>query len=150
MTSPLVLVIDDNADDAELTARALRRCDVANTVVIVHDGLDALASLTGDEPGQAHGGALPSLVLLDVKMPRVDGFEIARRLRAHPRTRFLPIVLLTSSGEERDIAEGYAAGVNGYVRKPIASEQFVAALQAVGRFWLGCNEVPSQAAGPTP
>ncbi|MGC4082176.1 MAG: response regulator [Vicinamibacterales bacterium] len=147
MTPKPVLIIDDNADDAELTRRALKRCPVPSAVIVADDALEAVAWLTHGRLPNAGFDGLPALVLLDVKMPRVDGFEVVRQLRAHPRTRQLPIVLLTSSAEEQDIRAGYDAGANAYVRKPITSERFIEAVHALGSFWLGHNALPSSAGG---
>jgi two-component system response regulator len=142
MSSKYVLLVDDNPDDLDLALRALQRAQVATRVASVGDPLEALARLTGAAGPALH--PLPSLVLLDLKMPRMNGTDLVRRLRAHPRTRLVPIVLLTSSGERRDIVEAYAAGANGYVRKPTTSEPLTDALRAICSYWIGFNEVPPQ------
>ena len=142
-----VLIIDDNPVDAELNARALRRCPVPSVVCVAGDPLTGLGWLTGTLPPPASLDRLPALVLLDIKMPRLDGFELLRRLRQHPRTHAVPVVLLTSSNEERDVVDGYDAGANAFVTKPITSEQFLEAVQALGRFWLGHNRVPRDGDG---
>ncbi|MGE3959769.1 MAG: response regulator [Vicinamibacterales bacterium] len=141
MSHRSILIIDDNADDTELTRRALHLSFAAAEIMVMDDAVQALAWLTGAEPPEP----LPALVLLDIKMPRMDGVEVVRRLRAHPQTCLLPVVLLTSSVEERDIMAGYAAGANAYVRKPITSERFTDAIRAVATFWLGHNELPTGA-----
>lgn len=133
-----ILLVDDSADDVELTTRAFRRCEPAVSVVVARDGLAALDYLVGSDAVAPHD--LPALVLIDVKMPRVGGIEVVRTLRANRRTRLVPIVLLTSSAEERDVTEAYAAGANGYVRKPITSEHFIDAIRSIAAFWLHFNE----------
>ena len=138
-----ILLVEDNADDVELTLRAFRKSDLVNTVTVARDGVEALDYLlaTGDHAGR-DADALPDLVLLDIKLPRVDGVQVLERLRANPRTRLLPIVVLTSSIEPRDLLTCYALGANSYVRKPIDFQQFSKALQQIGSYWLETNEAP--------
>jgi two-component system response regulator len=138
-----ILLVEDNADDEELTLRALARSHVGNRVVVARDGAEALAFLLGT-PEAPVLGALPALVLLDLKLPKVDGLEVLRRLRAAPRTRRLPVVILTSSGEERDLVEAYDRGANSYVRKPVDFVQFVEAVKQLGLFWLVVNQPPPE------
>jgi two-component system response regulator len=145
--SNLILLAEDNSSDEKLTVLAFRNCGVANQVVVVRDGVAALDYLHGSD-GQA-GRALPAVVLLDVNLPKVDGLEVLRRLRANERTRFLPVVMLTASKEEEDILQSYALGANAYVRKPVEFAQFAAAVKTVGLFWLLLNE-PAPATGDTP
>ena len=138
-----ILLVEDNADDVELTLRAFRKSDLVNTVTVARDGVEALDYLlaTGDHAGR-DAEALPDLVLLDIKLPRVDGVQVLERLRANPRTRLVPIVVLTSSIEPRDLLTCYALGANSYVRKPIDFQQFSKALQQIGSYWLETNESP--------
>ena len=131
-----ILLVEDSADDEALTLRALRRSKVLNEIEVAHDGVEALALLEDD------GRALPELVLLDLKLPRVDGLEVLKRLRANPRTRLLPVVVLTSSVEERDLADSYALGANSYVRKPVDFAQFSEAVATLGLYWLVLNRPP--------
>lgn len=136
---PLILLVEDSADDEALTLRALARSGVANEVEVVRDGAEAIDRLTG--PG-SEGRPVPELVLLDLKLPRVDGLEVLRRLRAHPRTALLPIVILTTSQEESDRLEGYRLGVNSYIRKPVDFSQFAESVKSLGLYWLVINEPP--------
>ena len=138
-----ILLVEDNADDEELTLRALARSHVGNRVVVARDGAEALAFLLGT-PEAPVLGALPALVLLDLKLPKIDGLEVLQRLRAAPRTRRLPVVILTSSGEERDLIEAYDRGANSYVRKPVDFVQFVEAVKQLGLFWLVVNQPPPE------
>ncbi|HKE85959.1 MAG TPA: response regulator [Vicinamibacterales bacterium] len=138
-----ILLVEDNADDVELTLRAFRKSDLLNTVTVVRDGVEALDYLlaTG-EYAERDANALPDLVLLDIKLPRVDGLQVLERLRANPRTRLLPVVVLTSSAEPRDLLTCYSLGANSYVRKPIDFKQFSRALQQIGSYWLQTNQAP--------
>jgi CheY-like chemotaxis protein len=138
-----ILLVEDNPDDEALTLRALSKHNVANGVVVVRDGAEAIDFLfaTG-----AHAGRnvtdLPQIVLLDLKLPKLDGFEVLRRIRADKRTQTLPVVILTSSKEERDVAQGYRDGCNSYVRKPVNFDEFVEAARQLGLYWLLLNEGP--------
>jgi len=138
-----LLLIEDNSSDIELTKRALERGHVANPLVITEDGQEALDYLFGEG---AHAGRnvddLPALILMDLKLPKVSGFEVLRRIREDPRTRTQPVVILTSSKEQEDIAKGYDLGANGYVRKPVDSRQFQEAISQLGLYWLVLNELP--------
>jgi CheY-like chemotaxis protein len=138
-----ILLVEDNADDVELTLRAFRKSDLLNTVTVVRDGVEALDYLlaTG-EYSERDANVLPDLVLLDIKLPRVDGLQVLERLRANPRTRLLPVVVLTSSAEPRDLLTCYSLGANSYVRKPIDFKQFSRALQQIGSYWLQTNQAP--------
>jgi len=134
-----ILLVEDNPDDEALTIRALTRHNITNAIVVAHEGEEALEILLGEEAGE-----LPSVVLLDLKLPKVDGLEVLSRLRADERTRLLPVVVLTSSSEERDIVESYQLGANSYVRKPVEFEQFIHAVCQLGLYWLLVNEPPLQ------
>ncbi len=143
MNSRLILLVEDNPSDVELTKRALKRRHISNTMLVAEDGKEALDYLfaTG-----AHAGRdvtdLPALVLLDLKLPRLDGLEVLRRIRAEPRTKRLPVVILTSSNEERDLAESYDLGANSFIRKSIDFAQFAQAMEYLGVYWLVLNEPP--------
>lgn len=138
-----ILLVEDNPDDVELTLRALRGRNLANRVKVVADGVLALEYLRPDDAGQVPDDGYPKLVLLDLKLPRLDGLEVLRRLKASPLTRTIPIVVLTSSREERDLVESYELGANSYIVKPVDFEQFTAAVGELGLYWLLLNKVPS-------
>jgi len=143
MDYKVILLIEDNPDDEALTLRAFKRSNIMNEVLVVHDGVEALDYLFAQgayadrDPTQ-----LPELVLLDLKLPRIDGLEVLRRLRADARTRLLPVVVLTSSDEERDIVESYSLGANSYIRKPVDFTQFTEAVRQLGLYWLVLNTSP--------
>lgn len=141
-----ILLVEDNADDEALTLRALARNHIANPVIVARDGAEAVARLLGT-PDQPATGPLPALVLLDLKLPKLDGFEVLQRLRAAPRTRRVPIVILTSSRQECDLVEAYERGANSYVRKPVDFAQFLEAVGRLGLFWLMLNEPPPDLIG---
>ena len=136
-----ILLVEDNPDDEALTLRALKRAKIRNEVVVARDGVEALDYLfgTGAHAGR-DTGLMPQVVLLDLKLPKVDGLDVLRRLRADERTRFLPVVILTSSNEERDRIDGYKLGANSYVRKPLDFTRFADAVQHLGLYWLLLNE----------
>jgi CheY-like chemotaxis protein len=138
-----ILLVEDNPDDAELTLRAFKRSKIANDVVVARDGEEALAYLL------ATGAAavLPEVVLLDLKLPKVDGLEVLRRLRADARTRRLPVVVLTSSNEEKDVVSSYDLGANSFVRKPVDFAEFLEAARQLGLYWLVLNEPPPPRSG---
>jgi two-component system response regulator len=139
----VILLVEDNPDDQALTERALRRNNIRNTVVVARDGAEALDWLFGR--GQYAGrdpAQLPALILLDLKLPKVDGLEVLRQLRADARTRLAPVVILTSSREEQDLTQGYSLGANSYIRKPVDFAQFVDAVRQLGLYWLVLNERP--------
>ena len=141
--SKVILLVEDNASDEKLTVLAFKKCGVSNELVVVRDGADALDYLFGS--GKYAGGetsVLPTLVLLDLGLPRIDGHEVLRRIRADDRTKHLPVVILTSSSEEEDVARGYSLGANAYVRKPVDFVEFAQAAKTVGLFWLLLNEPP--------
>ncbi len=129
-----------------LTLRALKQNHITNEIVVARDGAEALAHLFGDK--ESHwdkSQPLPQVVLLDLKLPKIDGMEVLRRIRSEPRTKFLPVVILTSSKEEQDLVQGYSLGANSYIRKPVDFSQFSEAVRNLGLYWLLLNEVPSLA-----
>jgi len=143
MSHKTILLVEDNPDDEALTLRALRKHKIVNEIVVTRDGVEALDYLSGTGK---HAGRpvmdLPAVVLLDLNLPKVDGFEVLRRIRANPRTKLLPVVILTSSKEERDMVNGYGLGANSYVRKPVDFEQFSHAVEQLKLYWLLLNEPP--------
>ncbi len=145
MTKDTILLVEDNPDDEALTLRALKKNNILNDVMVVRDGAEALDYLfgTGTYSGR-NLRANPPLVLLDLKLPKVDGLEVLRRVRADPRTKYLPVVMLTTSSEERDLLEAYNLGVSSYIRKPVDFAQFTAAVGQLGLYWLVLNEAPPQ------
>jgi two-component system, response regulator len=138
-----ILLIEDNKDDELLMLRALKRNSIGNQVVVVRDGVEATDFLfgTGTHVGR-NTAELPQVVLLDLKLPRIDGLEVLRRIREDVRTRLLPVVVLTSSKEDEDVVRSYTLGANSYVRKPVDFTQFTEAIKTLGLFWLILNEFP--------
>jgi CheY-like chemotaxis protein len=137
----VILLVEDNPDDVKLTKRALEKNNISNDVVVVHDGVEAIEYLS--KAVTEHGGpGLPSVTLLDLKLPRMDGLEVLRRIRADERLHRLPVVVLTSSKEEQDILRSYDLGANSYIRKPVDFEQFTEAVRNLGLYWLLLNEPP--------
>jgi two-component system response regulator len=136
--SKVILLVEDNASDEKLTILAFRTCGVANELIVVRDGAAALDYILGSE-------SLPTVVLLDLKLPKIDGLEVLRRVRAVERTKLLPVVVLTSSKQEEDVLGSYTLGANAYVRKPVDFAQFAEIARTLGLFWLLLNEPP-----PTP
>lgn len=155
-----ILLVEDSPDDIELTLRAFRKSMIANPVVVARDGVEALEYLHGAiTPDDLSGPSatvygettpdtrstledLPQVVLLDLQLPRIGGLEVLRRIRAHERTKFLPVVILTSSLEEQDLAQGYGTGANSYIRKPVQFEEFLEAVRQLGIYWLLLNQSP--------
>jgi CheY-like chemotaxis protein len=144
MTSPIrtILLAEDNANDAELTLAALRDHRIANDIIVVRDGAAALDYLYRRGAFSERSPELPGLILLDLKMPKVDGLEVLQAVRADPALRFLPVVILTSSREEADLIRSYSLGVNAYVVKPVAFNDFMDAVKILGQFWAVVNEPP--------
>jgi two-component system response regulator len=136
-----ILLVEDSPDDVELTMRALKSNNITNEVVVAKDGVEAIEYLFGgsDRPAASE---LPSIVLLDLNLPRVNGLEVLQRIRADHRTKLLPVVILTSSTEERDMVEGYSLGANSYVRKPVDFVEFTQAARQLGLYWLLLNRSP--------
>lgn len=142
-----ILLVEDNLDDEELTLRALSRNNIGNHVVVVRDGQEAIDWLEATGPHSGRDASdIPALILLDLKLPKVDGLDVLRRLRAAPRTALVPVVILTSSKEERDRASGYQSGANSYVQKPVDFTAFVDAVRQLGMYWLVLNEPPPSGA----
>jgi len=137
----VILLVEDNPDDEALTIRALKKNNIKNEVTVAHDGTEALDYLFGTG---AHANrdpsVLPQIVLLDLNLPKVDGLEVLRRIRGDARTKRLPVVILTSSKEERDLLEGYDLGANSYIRKPVDFTAFMEAVRQLGLYWLVLNE----------
>jgi CheY-like chemotaxis protein len=133
--------VEDNPDDEALTLRALKKSNIANQVVVARDGVEALDYLfgTGSHAGRDMN-VMPQVILLDLKLPKIDGFEVLRRLRAEERTKLLPVVILTTSNEEKDRLNGYGLGANSFVRKPVEFGQFIEAVRQLGLYWLLLNE----------
>lgn len=143
MASKQILLIEDNPDDEELTILAYERSRIANEMLVARDGREALDMLLGKNG--IRPAILPQLVLLDLKLPKVDGMEVLRQLRADPTTRRLPVVILTSSREEDDLMRSYDLGANSYVRKPVDFNSFAEVMQQLQLYWLVINEAPTQA-----
>jgi len=139
----VILLVEDNPDDEELTRRALVKSNVSNPLVVVRDGAEALDYLfargahAGRDPAE-----IPQVILLDLKLPKVDGLEVLRQIRADPRTKLYPVVILTSSTEDQDLLRGYGLGANSYIRKPVDFSQFVEAVRQLGLYWLVLNQPP--------
>jgi len=140
MNQKVILLVEDNPDDEALTLRALKKNNISNDVLVAHDGAEALELLF--EKGNGNGHVLPVIVLLDLKLPKVDGLEVLRRVRADAHTRLLPVVILTTSKEEQDLTNGYQFGANSYIRKPVDFAQFTEAVRQLGLYWLVLNESP--------
>lgn len=142
-SSKTILLVEDNPDDEALAIRALKRHHISNEIVVAHDGVEALDYLFGTGPYVGRDiSAKPTVILLDLKLPRVDGLEVLRRLREDERTRLLPVVILTTSREEQDMLSSYSLGCNSYIRKPVDFVQFSEAIRQLGMYWLLMNEPP--------
>lgn len=133
----VILLVDDNPDDIYLTTRAFRQNNITNEIVVAHDGVEAIELLLPDD---GRPPLRPAIVLLDIHMPRMDGLEVLARLRADPSTSSLPVIVLTTSDEDRDIAESYSQGANSYVQKPVHTDEFLEAARVLGVYWLGLNK----------
>ena len=145
MAETSILLDEDNPDDEALTLRAFRKNNVTNDVVVARDGAEALDYLFGTGAyANRDTRTLPQVVILDLKLPKIDGLEVLRRLRAAPHTKLLPVVILTSSDEERDRLEGYDLGANSYVRKPVDFAEFLDAVRQLGLYWVLLNEPPPE------
>jgi len=143
MKEKTILLVEDNPDDVELTLRAFRKNNILNPVIVAKDGVEALDYLFGTG---MHAGRdlkeLPVVTLLDLKLPKIDGLEVLKKIRRDERTKLIPVVILTSSTEERDVVNGYSLGANSYIRKPVEFNQFVEAVRQLGLYWLLWNEPP--------
>lgn len=149
MKDKTILLVEDNPRDEELTLRALQKHNIRNEVVVAHDGAEALDYLFArDAYAGRDASELPEVVLLDLKLPKIDGLEVLRRIRSEEKTKLLPVVILTSSDEERDLLDGYEAGCNSYVRKPVDFQQFAEAVRQLGLYWLVLNEGPPRVRMP--
>jgi two-component system, response regulator len=138
-----ILLVEDNPQDLELTQRALRKANLANAIHVARDGAEALEFLFCE--GQYSGRKIedgPKVILLDLKLPKVDGLEVLKRIKEDPRTKSIPVVVLTSSKEQRDVVESYQLGVNSYIVKPVNFEGFAAAVEEIGMYWLLLNQAP--------
>lgn len=136
MNDKAILLVEDNPDDEALTLRALKKNKICNEIVVAHDGTEAVDYLSNI------GNGLPALVLLDLKLPKLGGLEVVRHVRSEPRTRRLPVVILTTSMEEQDLISSYDLGANSYIRKPVDFAQFTEAVRQLGLYWLVLNESP--------
>ena len=149
MDSKIILLVEDNPDDEALTLRAFKKNNIGNEVVVARDGAEALDYFFGTG---GHAGrdmrVVPAITLLDLKLPKVDGLEVLRRLRGDERTKLLPVVILTSSKEDQDLINGYRLGANSYIRKPVDFGQFVEAVRQLGLYWLVLNEFPPVKGAP--
>jgi len=143
MENAMILLVEDNPDDEELTLHALRKNKIGNRVVVVHDGVEALDFLfCTNTYAERDPYDMPQIILLDIKLPKLDGLQVLRRIRADERTRLLPVVILTSSNEEQDLLESYKSGANSYIRKPVDFTQFAEAIRELGLYWLVLNAPP--------
>ncbi len=143
MKEKIILLVEDNPDDVHLTLRSLKKNNISNPVIVARDGLEALdylfcrGTFAGRDPDH-----LPVVVLLDIKLPKIDGIEVLKQMRENDQTKLLPVVILTSSREERDVLDGYRFGANSYVRKPVDFVEFNEAIRHLGLYWLLWNEAP--------
>ncbi len=142
MSMPMILLVEDDPDHEALAIRALRKANVANEIHVAHDGAEAIEFMEGIAAGK---NTAPQLILLDLKLPKIEGLEVLRAVRGNPKTSLLPVVVLTSSDEERDIVSSYRLGVNSYIRKPVNFTDFAEATRQLGMYWLLLNQCP-----PTP
>jgi len=141
MKEKVILLVEDNPDDEELTIRTLQKNNIRNEVVVAHDGVEALDYLFGTgKYAKRDMNILPVIIMLDIKLPKIGGLEVLRRIRGDERTKLLPVVILTSSDEERDLVESYQLGANSYVRKPVDFDQFQKAVQRLALYWLLLNK----------
>jgi len=141
MAGKIILLVEDNPDDEALTLRAFKKNNIQNEVVVARDGAEALDFLFASGPYEGRDSSvLPQIVLLDLKLPKIDGLEVLRRIRADRRTELLPVIILTSSNEDQDVISGYQLGCNSYVRKPVSFDEFIEAARQLGLYWLLLNQ----------
>jgi two-component system, response regulator len=139
----IILLVEDNPDDVTLTERALKKSHILNKLLVTKDGAEALDYIFGTgNYSDRDMSIMPEVVLLDLKLPKIDGLEVLKRIRSDRRTKLLPVVILTSSKEENDLINGYTLGANSYIRKPVNFNQFVEAIRQLGLYWLVLNEAP--------
>ncbi|MFZ1915457.1 MAG: response regulator [Dehalococcoidales bacterium] len=145
MQEKIIFLVEDNPDDVVLTERALKKSHILNKLVVARDGAEALEYIfgTGNYSGRDMS-KMPEVILLDLKLPKIDGLEVLKKIRADMRTKLLPVVILTSSKEENDLINGYSLGANSYIRKPVNFNQFAEAIRQLGLYWLVLNEAPPQ------
>jgi two-component system response regulator len=144
MNTRPILLVEDNPDDEALALRAFNKLNISNKIVVARDGVEALDYLFGTGK-YSEKPPLPAVILLDLKLPKLDGLQVLQRIREHEKTHILPVVILTSSREEQDMVQGYNLGANSYVRKPVDYNEFVGAVSQLGVFWLLLNELPANA-----
>ena len=150
MPNKIIMLVEDNADDEALTIRALKKNNIRNEVVVARDGAQALDYLFGQGAHEGRNTSdIPQIVLLDLKLPKIDGLDVLKAIRGDPRTKRLPVVILTSSKEESDLLQGYDLGANSYVRKPVDFTAFAEAVRQLGLYWLVLNESPPDQRAPT-
>ncbi len=142
MNTKAILLVEDNPSDIALTKRALAQNHITNKLIVAEDGKEAMEYLLGNGNGNKNGSKLPALILLDLKLPKVDGLEVLKKIRTTGKTKLLPVVILTSSAEEQDIITSYDLGANSYIRKPVDFVQFAEAVRQLGLYWLVLNEPP--------
>ena len=143
MSKKIILLVEDNPDDEVLTLRAFKKNNIINEVVVARDGVEALEYLFCEGSyAERDTSVAPEIILLDLKLPKIDGLEVLKRIRADDRTKLIPVVILTSSREEQDIINGYGLGANSYIRKPVDFAQFTDAIRQMGMYWLVLNELP--------
>ncbi len=143
MNRKTLLLVEDNQDDEALTIRALKKSNVLNEIIVAHDGEEAVDYLLGKGPYKDRDTSImPELIILDLKLPKIDGLEVLRQIRSNEKTKLLPVVILTSSNEEKDLIESYSLGANSYIQKPVDFEQFIKAAEQLKLYWLLFNEPP--------
>jgi len=148
-TNKTILLVEDNPDDATLTLRAFKRSHIVNPIIVARDGIEALDFLFARGAHSDRAGApLPTLIILDLKLPKLDGLGVLKAIREDERTRLLPVVILTSSKEEQDLMSGYSLGANSYVRKPVDFAEFLEAVKVLGIYWLMMNQSPPERTTP--
>ncbi|MBU4349790.1 response regulator [bacterium] len=138
-----ILLVEDNPDDVELTLLAFKKYNLSNEIVVARDGQEALDILFPSEE-KSKKSKLPDIILLDLKLPKVSGLEVLKEIKTHPETRIIPVIVLTTSNEDRDIRDSYRLGVNSYIRKPVRFDKFVEVVKQLGLYWILINQVPSQ------